>query len=121
MMSEPLACLAEVFSELNTPSSSMQGHNTDVIQLCDRLSPKKKKKKKEDGGCKYGRDFFPMFPSVDELGNSAVLLLHVTCDYLEALEGHLGNIFLRLVPGTGTRHGYTFYSKKTHQMDQTIH
>ena len=35
--------------------------------------------------------------------------------HLEVLKGQFRNYFLRLTPGTGTRHGSSFYSETMHQ------
>ena len=35
-------------------------------------------------------------------------------------EEDLRNTFLRLTPGTETRHGYSFHSKTLHKMEQDV-
>uniref|UniRef100_A0A8C4EX62 HAT C-terminal dimerisation domain-containing protein n=1 Tax=Dicentrarchus labrax TaxID=13489 RepID=A0A8C4EX62_DICLA len=66
-----LAYLADIFAKLNKLCSSMQGRNTHAFQLFDRMEGfvKKIRKWKE----RVGEGIFSMFPSVDELGDSAVL------------------------------------------------
>uniref|UniRef100_A0A8C5A3P1 DUF4371 domain-containing protein n=1 Tax=Gadus morhua TaxID=8049 RepID=A0A8C5A3P1_GADMO len=71
-----LANLTDIFAELNKLNSSMQGRNTYAFQLYDRMEGfvKKIRKWKE----RVGEGIFSMFPSVDELGDSAVLSPPVT-------------------------------------------
>lgn len=71
-----IANLADIFAELNKLNSSMQSRNTHAFQLYDRMEGfiKKIRKWKE----RVGEGIFSMFPSVDELGDSAVLSPPVT-------------------------------------------
>uniref|UniRef100_A0A8C5NEZ3 DUF4371 domain-containing protein n=1 Tax=Gouania willdenowi TaxID=441366 RepID=A0A8C5NEZ3_GOUWI len=89
-----LAYLADIFAELNKLNSSMQGRNTLAFQLYDRMEGfvKKMKKWKE----RVGEGTFSMFPSVDELGDSAVLsppITHAILAHLEALHGQFRSYF----------------------------
>ena len=78
----------------DSSNSSMQGRNTHAFQLYDRMEGfvKKIRKWKEH----VGEVIFSMFPSVDELRDSAVLSLpvtHVILAHLEALHGQFRNYF----------------------------
>ncbi|KAJ4944234.1 hypothetical protein JOQ06_012779 [Pogonophryne albipinna] len=89
-----LAYLADVFAELNKLNSSMQGPNTHAIHLYDKMEGflKKIKRWRE----RIGEEIFSMFPSVDELGDSAVLSPPITraiLAHLEALKGQFGHYF----------------------------
>lgn len=89
-----LAYLADVFSELNRLNTSMQGRNAHAIQLYDKIDALLKKMKRWRERVKEG--IFSMFPSVDDLGDSAVLSPQVTdliVAHLEALEGQFGKYF----------------------------
>ncbi len=88
----------------------MQGRNAHAIQLYDKIDALLKKMKRWRERVKEG--IFSMFPSVDDLGDSAVLSPQVTdiiVAHLEALEGQLESTFLKLSPGERTRHGYSFH------------
>lgn len=61
-----------------------------------------------------------MVPSVDELGDTAALSPSITrancCALGGGTRGSIWKIlFLRLIPGAGTRHGYGFQSKDNAQ------
>uniref|UniRef100_A0A671XCY3 DUF4371 domain-containing protein n=1 Tax=Sparus aurata TaxID=8175 RepID=A0A671XCY3_SPAAU len=89
-----LAYLTDIFTELNKLNSSMQGRNTHAFQLYDRMEGfvKKVRQWKE----RVGERIFSMFPSVDELGDSAVLspsVTHAILAHLEALHGQFRNYF----------------------------
>ncbi len=89
-----LAYLADVFSELNRLNTPMQGRNAHAIQLYDKIDALLKKMKRWRERVKEG--IFSMFPSVDDLGDSAVLSPQVTdliVAHLEALEGQFGKYF----------------------------
>lgn len=89
-----LAYHADIFAELNKLNSSMQGRNTHAFQLYDRMEGFVKKIRKWKERAKEG--IFSMFPSVDELGDSAVLLppvTHAILAHLEALHGQFRNYF----------------------------
>ncbi|XP_073711553.1 zinc finger MYM-type protein 6-like [Misgurnus anguillicaudatus] len=89
-----LAYLADVFSELNRLNKSMQGCNTHAIQLYDKMDSLQKKIKRWRDRVREGT--FSMFPSVDELGDSADLSPQVTrliIGHLEALERQFGKYF----------------------------
>jgi len=85
-----LAYLAEIFAELNKRNSSMQGRNTHAIQLYDRMEGFLKKigRWRE----RVGEGIFSMFPSVDELGDSAVLSPPVKREILAPSGGAQGTI-----------------------------
>ena len=89
-----LAYLTNIFAELNKLNSSMQGRNTYAFQLYDRIEGfvKKIRKWKE----RVGEGIFSMAPSVDELGDSAVLsppVTHAILAHMEALHGQFRNYF----------------------------
>ena len=89
-----LAYLADIFAELNKLNSSMQRCSTHAFQLYDRMEGfvKKVRKWKEP----VWEGIFSMFPSADELGDSAVLsppVTHAILAHLEALHGQLRNYF----------------------------
>ncbi|KAL2083740.1 hypothetical protein ACEWY4_021513 [Coilia grayii] len=88
-----LAYLSDLYSEMNRLNSSMQGRNTHVIQLYDRMKGFLKKVQRWRERIREGT--FSMFPSVEELGESAVLSPHLTrtiIAHLEAL-GEFGRYF----------------------------
>lgn len=89
-----LAYLVDIFAELNKLNSSLQGRNTVAIHLYDKMEGfvKKMKRWRE----RIGQETFSMFPSVDELGESAVLspsVTHAIVAHLEALEGQFRRYF----------------------------
>ena len=89
-----LAYLADIFAELNKLNSSMQGRNTHAIQLYDKMEGfiKRIRRWKE----RVGEGVFSMFPSVDELGDSATLspgVTRVIRAHLEAISVQYGNYF----------------------------
>lgn len=89
-----LAYLADVFSELNRLNSSMQGRNTHAIHLYDRMEGFLRKIRRWRERVREG--IFSIFPSMDELGDSAVLSPHITraiVVHLEALKGQFGKYF----------------------------
>uniref|UniRef100_A0A3Q2NXH9 HAT C-terminal dimerisation domain-containing protein n=1 Tax=Fundulus heteroclitus TaxID=8078 RepID=A0A3Q2NXH9_FUNHE len=89
-----LAYLADIFAELNKFNSSMQGRNTYAFSCMTgwKALSKKIRKWKE----RVGEGIFSMFPSVDELGDSAVLsppVTHVILAHLESIHGQFRNYF----------------------------
>ena len=82
---------SDLYCELNRLNSSMQGRNTHVIQLYDRIEGFLKKIKRWRDWVREGT--FSMFPSVEELCESAVLsphLTHTIVAHLEALDDEFG-------------------------------
>ena len=90
-----LAYLSDL--ELNRLNSSMQGGNTHVIQLYDRMEGFLKKIRRWRDRGREGT--FSMFPSVEELSESAVLtphLTHIIVAHLEALDDEFVKYFSEL-------------------------
>lgn len=87
------AYLTDIFTELNKLNRSTQSRNTLVIQLHDRMEGSLRKIIRLSLHVREG-NIISMFPSVDEQGDSAILV------HLEALEGQFRNYF----PEAGSRH-----------------